>query len=154
MMHIENQEHIEMKRWSWMLPLALLALLAGLSGCGSAELPTGNVIGTVTHNGEALTAGSVILVNNETGLGASAEIESSGSFQMQSVRTGEYQVAIQSRTAPTPEEMAEGAKASPSTIPEQYRDPQTSGLSLSVSQGENKADIDIPREFQYSGDGV
>lgn len=128
---------------NWNLTLGL-ALLAGTMGCGAAELPTGVLVGKVTQKGEPINAGTVTLLNEETGVGASAELDVSGTYRLAAVRTGDYQVAIQPPPAPSPEEMAAGVKDKPSTIPEQYRDPQTSGLSVSVNSGENTADFEIP----------
>lgn len=119
-------------------------LLTGLLGCGPSGLPTGSVSGNVTQAGEPLTDGTVTLYNGDTGVGASAELDDAGAFQLETVRTGEYQVAIQPPGAPSPEELEAGVKEKPSSIPDQYRDPQASGLSISVSQGENTADFEIP----------
>ncbi|MFG0261455.1 MAG: carboxypeptidase-like regulatory domain-containing protein [Novipirellula sp. JB048] len=130
-----------MKQWNLMIGLALLA---SVIGCGSSGLPTGNVAGNVTQAGAPLAAGTVTLLNSETGVGASAELDPTGGYRVESVRTGEYQVAIQPPGAPSPEEMEAGIQMKNSTIPDPYRDPQTSGFRMVVSQGENTADFDIP----------
>lgn len=50
-------------------------------------------------------------------------------------------MVIQPPSAPSPEEMAEGAKAVPSKIPPKYQAPESSGLKATVNQGENTADF-------------
>ncbi|MDI9445306.1 MAG: carboxypeptidase-like regulatory domain-containing protein [Planctomycetota bacterium] len=129
----------------WQSALALSAIACALwcGGCGSSEPPTGQVAGKVTYQGEPVTKGVVTFVNSETGIGASSELDSSGAYRIESVRAGDYQVAIQPPSAPSPEEMAEGAKAEKSPIPAKYHDPQASGLTATVNEGANTADFDV-----------
>jgi len=112
-------------------------------GCGSGEPPAGGVAGKVTFQGQPLIAGTVTFLNAETGIGASSELDSSGSYRIDSVRAGEYQVTIQPPPGPSPEAMAEGAKVESSPIPDKYKDPQASGLTAAVNEGENTANFDL-----------
>jgi hypothetical protein len=125
------------------LALCAMACVFWCGGCGSGELPTGQVAGKVTYKGEPLTKGVVTLVNSQTGIGASSELDSSGAYRIESVRAGDYQVAIQPPPAPSPEEMAEGAKVEESPIPAKYNDPKASGLTATVNEGVNTADFDL-----------
>ena len=134
-------EMILVRRFASVLGLALC--VGWCLGCGAGQAPTGNLSGKVTLQGEPLTSGTVVLVNSETGIGASSELDASGGYRIDSVRTGEYQVAIQPPPAPSPEAMAEGAKAEPSAIPDKYQDPQASGLKATVAKGENTSDFDL-----------
>ncbi len=126
-----------------MLFLGLLTSMCWMMGCGPAEKPTGSVSGKVTYNGEPLTKGSVLFVNEETGIGASGQLDTSGTYTIASIRTGEYQVAIQPPPAPSPDEMEEGAQPEKLDIPEKYLSPQTSGLTATVTEGENTADFEL-----------
>jgi len=106
-------------------------------GCGPAEPPSGSVSGKVMYNGQPLTSGIVTLVNENSGVGASVEIDSSGGYHIQSIRTGEYDVAVYNRPPPP------GGKFVKLNIPEKYQDLQTSGLIVTVKEGENTADLQL-----------
>lgn len=125
------------------LRFTLLAALMVCIGC-SRELPTGSVAGKVTFQGKPLAVGTVLLVNPATGIGANAVLDPSGGFRIEGVRTGEYQVAIQRPPAPPPDEMAAGKEWTPSPVPDKYQVPDTSGLTVTINEGENTADFDIP----------
>jgi hypothetical protein len=129
------------------LPSARLAVLLELvvcfcccAGCGSPALPTGSVSGKVTYNGQPLTAGVVTFINEKAGIGASSEIDASGSYRVASIRTGEYNGAIH-RQPPKPESPKQDAEARKLNIPDKYQAPQTSGLTATVKEGKNTADF-------------
>jgi len=129
--------------WQSALVLGAAACLFWSGGCGPKELPTGQLTGKVTHHGQPLAKGVVTLVNSQTGIGASSPLDASGAYRIESVRTGNYQVAVQPPPAPSPEEMASGAKVELSPIPPKYQDPQASGLTATVNEGANTADFDL-----------
>lgn len=114
-------------------------------GCGSGGIPAGSLSGTVTMEGTALTSGTVTLVNQDAGHGASAELDASGNFLIESLPTGSYHVAIQSAAIPSPEEMERGAKPVQLGIPGRYSNPETSDLSVSIEQGENTVELKLQR---------
>ncbi len=111
-----------------------------LVGC-AAEQPTGSVSGKITCNGAPLRAGIVLFSSPETGVGASAELDASGGYQIASIPTGEYQVAIQPPPPPAPHEMQPTSAILRAGIPPKYQDPKTSGLAASVKEGANTADF-------------
>ena len=121
----------------------LLACTCWCAGCGSGAPPAGSVSGNVTYNGQPLASGVVIFENEKTGVGASAELDSSGTYRIESIRTGQYQVAIQPPSAPPPEEMEQGAEAPKLNIPDKYLNPQTSDLTATVNEGTNTADFSL-----------
>ena len=124
--------------------LLLMGLLAGTCcwiGCGGE--PSGSVSGKVTYNGKPVTIGGVLFVNPDTGIGASAELDASGSYKVLSLRTGEYQVTIQRPRAPSPEEMAKGAQLKKPDVPDKYLDPQTSGMTATITEGKNSVDFTL-----------
>lgn len=123
--------------------VVLLICACWLIGCGPKGPATGSVQGTVTHNGQALTVGTVTLMNPETGIGGSAELDATGSFHIESLRTGTYRVAIQPPAAPSPEETAAGATVEPLDIPAKYQSPDTSELTATVNVGNNTVDLDL-----------
>ena len=111
-------------------------------GCGQGN-PTGSISGKVTHNGEPLTTGVVMFLDSDAGIGASAELDADGVYEVLSLPTGQYQVAIQAPPAPSPEEVASGAQLEKLEIPDKYLDPQTSGLTATITEGENSADFTL-----------
>ena len=130
-----------MKRnvWSGRLAncLGLFVCVCWCTGCGTGEPPTGSIAGKVTFKGRPLTTGVITLVNEEAGLGASGELDASGNFRIESIQTGQYEVAVH-RPPPPPES---GAKPVKLGIPEKYLDVETSDLTATVEEGENTADF-------------
>jgi hypothetical protein len=118
--------------------LGLVASTCWFVGCGGGP-PTGSVSGKVTQDGVPLTAGLVLFSNEEKGVGAGAELDTSGTYQIESIETGEYQVAVQPPPAPPPHEMEQAAVAPRTNIPKKYQDPKTSGLTATVQEGANSA---------------
>ena len=126
----------------WPVLLGLAVAVSGGLGCGSVEPPTGSLSGNVTYNGQPVTAGVVTLVNDQAGMGASGELDASGRYRIESVRTGQYKVAIH-RQPPPPESGPEVFRSWKLNIPEKYQDLESSGLSATVSEGKNTADFSL-----------
>jgi hypothetical protein len=127
---------------------ALLGL--ALSGCGSGEA-RGRVAGKVTFQGQAVSEGIVVFNNDEKGIHMTAKLESDGSYEIITakgvgVSVGTYRVCV---CPPLPALPPMSAGNPPTTtetkqypnIPQKYRNPATSGLNLTVKQGENPFDI-------------
>ena len=129
--------------------MGLLACVAWCDGCGPDSAPTGSVSGKVTHKGKPLTAGLVLFVNEELGVGASAALDSSGNYQIPSIQTGDYQVGFGHPPAPGPEEVEKAEKNGAKIvipkldIPDKFLNPKTSGLTATVVEGDNTADFSL-----------
>mgnify|MGYP001254879868 CR=1 FL=1 len=120
--------------------LGLVVSVCGWVGCGSDEPPMGSVSGKVTYEGQPLTAdpqGFVTIVDDKTGSGASAAIDTSGNYHIPSVLIGEYAVSVHSMPPPP------GGEWIKLDIPEKYQDLESSGLSVTVEEGENHAAFDL-----------
>ena len=122
--------------------LGLLGCVYCWAGCGSGASLTGSVSGKVTYNGQPLTTGVVTFVNDETGSGASGDLDSSGTYSIGSIRTGEYNVRVHMRP-PRPEAPPQGAGTWRLNIPAKYQDARTSGLTATVKAGKNTADFGL-----------
>jgi len=120
--------------------LVFSAYLGWCAGCGSGVPPTGSVSGKVTYKGQPFTTGVVTFINEKAGRGASSDLDSSGSYHIESIRTGDYNVAIHRRPPPPSEgpRVIENWKLS---IPDKYQNPQTSGLTATVEPGRNIVDF-------------
>jgi len=121
----------------------MMALMA-LGGCASKG-EYGGVQGLVTFNGQPISEGMVVFFSPETCVYQAARIQPDGSFTAKmsdgpGLLVGEYQVAVMPPVIEGP-----GSKAfSPIAprdyreIPPKYRNPKTSGLTLSVTPGQNR----------------
>jgi len=124
-------------RWRF---LAGLLTVCWLTGCGG-RAPTGSISGKVTLGGTPLSAGVVVFSNAKTGVGASAPLDASGTYTIESIATGQYQVAVQPPPAPAPHEMEQASAAPRVSVPQKSQDPKTSNLTATVNEGANKQDF-------------
>lgn len=124
--------------------VCLMVLLALTSAGCSRGKPLGLVAGTVTFQGRLVTEGQVNFFCAKNGTGASPTLTASGTYSIpEGLNVGRYTVCI---TPPAPT-VAGGAPAakSPSdfTIPEKYRNPDASGISVDVQAGNNEFAIEL-----------
>lgn len=140
------------------LPLCLAGLLmAGLAGCGSGDAREyGKLTGIVTLQGKPAPSGTIIsFLNAENGAATSAQIFDGGNYAVQRAITGTYSVAFvpQGNMAAQPsdpdaymKQIKEGNYQEPATdsiIPEKFRTPESSGLTVTVGAGENTHDFNL-----------
>ncbi len=107
--------------------LLILGLLNG--GCFSGEPPLSGVVGgRVVRSGQPVTTGRVEFHSRDAAV-AVAQINEEGSYSMDSIKAGDYQVAIVSER-----------------VPEKFADPQTSGLTVQMEAGTGPliADFEFP----------
>jgi hypothetical protein len=133
-----------------------LAVGVAVAGCGGGGKAT--VSGKVTYKNAPLKGGRVTFA--VAGKSAQAEIGEDGSYTATDVPTGKAKVAVQTSylqqlsRAPrykVPEGAPEGYKAGgdPTAakrfvkIPDNYEDPEQSGLTLDVKSGAQTHDIEL-----------
>ena len=141
----------------------MLALTLAGAGCSSS----GTVTGKVTYKGEPLAGGTVLFVSEGRG-SVSAQIGRDGAYTAEKVPTGTVQIAVETQSVkgsePAPQatrqmppaglELPKAAENSPiyksragarryTEIPKKYSDPKTSGLTCTVSGGNQKYDIPL-----------
>jgi hypothetical protein len=118
------------------------------SGC-KPKVVLGKVYGQVSFQHEPLDAGIVGFSNETTGIHMTANLDKEGRYRVSMAKgfglpPGEYQVAVYpfvadlpigSTTRPEPREFP--------NIPPRYRQPTTSGLTLTVHEGDNPYNIDM-----------
>jgi len=133
------------RSWFVTLPAGLIALTIGCGGPSDAvpKLSLNPVKGKVLlEDGKPVTSGQVVFVSTTTGISPNGKIGPDGSFTLSSggqgdgAPAGEYKVKIEPATAlgtsdakPRP-----GAKLPYSGI---YADEDTSGLKVTVKDGDN-----------------
>jgi hypothetical protein len=152
--------------WSrCLVPLGLLCLLSAITGCGRAK---GDVHGRVifqdrTGKTRPVASGSVMVIGGDS-LPYYGPIQQDGSFTISGVPTGQARATVSS---PDPRGgsargATKGRRGDPDAgvaaagrgpqalavsiedwfpIPAKYADPQTSGLSLTISAGMNPFEI-------------
>ncbi|GAB4154456.1 MAG: hypothetical protein Tsb009_31120 [Planctomycetaceae bacterium] len=145
---------ISRQRIQYALVLFLGCTLVGVNGCGGkkgVDGPTGTVSGTITMKGGTIPEGSsVIFMPEKGGTPASAKIDSSGNFSLlykgeSAIPVGKYKVAVTLKAEEMSPEAAMEAnmkkgkkqKAASSAIPTKYQNPETSGKTFEVKEGEN-----------------
>lgn len=135
---------------------SLLGLLVlALVGCGGS---TGSVTGKVTLKGKPVTAGTVTFLGSNQQVSTSP-IDAEGNYTIAKVALGPAKISVTPPPpAPTgmmmkmdpskmggdaekPTESAPAAKAVP--IPENYQNPEKSGLTYTVTKGKNEHDIEL-----------
>lgn len=132
--------------------LALVVLGAGvlgLGGCGSGQ-KLGRVHGKVTFQGKPVSEGIISFSNREKGVFLTAKLSADGSYELVTAQgrglpLGTYQAAINPPLVDAPLGPALGPPKVPAypNIPEKYRKPETSGLTLTVKEGDNPFDVDM-----------
>jgi hypothetical protein len=139
-------------RATWAGSVLVLGLL--LAGCGGPK--TGSVSGRVTLEGDPLPSGRVTFFG-EHGEVAGDDIGADGRYTVAKAPVGNVKVTVTTQPPPstdkpdlvmkmdkhegTPKEMASDKKYVP--IPPRYRDPDKSGLGLTVKEGEQDYNIDL-----------
>ncbi len=140
------------RRCAYALPVALVLLGLCLTGCGGPREILGKVSGKVTFQGEPVSEGLVIFSNTDKGVYMTAKLGPDGSYAVKMAEgsglpLGTYQVSI----TPPLVEVPLGPMLTPPkprafpNIPPKYRRNETSGLTLTVEQGDNTFDVDMEK---------
>src|SRR5262245_23328701 len=142
---------LQMRSFAYRVPVALL-LLCVVAGCGPTKT---KIQGKVTYKGKPVVFGSISLIASD-GTNYSAEIKPDGSFALDGVPTGMAKIGVSSpdphllagpktggkdvgfergdrRAAPPPDAVIQAWFA----LPDKYADPINSGVSKTVSKGED-----------------
>jgi hypothetical protein len=134
----------------YFLPFAFLGSLALLVLSGCAE-PSTKVSGKVTYQSKPLNSGTITFFCKDNKVVRSCQIGTDGSYAIDKVPLGNAKISISvppPRTKPT----GEVAKMAPSggpeppepvEIPQNYSDPEKSGLTYEVKSGSQPHDIDL-----------
>jgi hypothetical protein len=118
----------------WLTGFLIVILVAG---CGGKH--QGDVSGTVRFKDTPLTSGSVKFVGSD-GKPAFSAIGPDGGFSVHGLATGTARISVISHPR-VPGGMGGSTKAT--TIPERYKEPDTSELTFEVVRGQQIHDIDL-----------
>lgn len=122
-------------------------------GCGDSE-ELGQITGTVTVNGEAVTHGSIVYENRGQSISVRTNLDDAGQYHVRThdrdgLPPGTYQVAVSSTrigSGDSPFVGGRSEKALPPTgpaIPKVYSKVGTSQLSAEIEVGKNVKDFDL-----------
>jgi hypothetical protein len=118
-------------------PILGLFLLAGAIWIGRG----GTVVGTVTFQGEPVSAGKVSIMS-EDGVVCSGDIRPDGRFVVYRVSPGPARFAVAVYPAPPTGPLAK-SPSKPVAISRRYRDFETSGLAFSVTRGGQRHNLEL-----------
>jgi hypothetical protein len=154
-----------MRTWLWAAVLA-----AGVTGCGSEAAsgpePVYPVTGVITFQGRPVAGADVTFFNADKNRSAFGKTNAQGKFNLSTFALndgaveGSHVVTVAKVTAPPPtttpaapleseEYVPPGIgestqpEAPKSELPEQYADPETSGLTANVQAGPNEISFDL-----------
>ena len=130
----------------------LLLLVLGLCGCGDGR---GRVSGSVTKHGQVVKSGVITFISKDGKGTALASIKKDGTYSALNVPAGEAAVilvnSMEERDFVGSIDMSQVTKPvrkpvvskMPTVIPDKFKTPDTSGLTLTVHSGNNPFDIDV-----------
>jgi len=129
--------------------LAIFVFLG--SGCGGPGEPLGRVFGTVTYQGQPFSEAEVVFSNESRGIHMTVALDNEGSYEVQTsgesgLPPGDYKVALHLPRIDAVTKLGPQPKLPPRRfpdIPQRYRSPKTSNLSLTVVEDDNQFDIDL-----------
>ncbi len=137
----------------WFMGLACLVFV-GCSGGDGREY--GSLSGMVTLNGKPAPAGTMVtMINPENGAATSAQVRADGAYTFPRAQVGSYNVGFISQGTDAVVEtdpdklnqmINDGTFKEPKAdliIPEKFRTPESSGLSVSVNLGDNSHDFKL-----------
>lgn len=124
--------------------LAAAAIATAMGGCNFGP-PMAPVSGTVAMDGQPLRFGTVMFQHTEGGQPARAQIQPDGSFVLSTfgpedgARVGEHRVRVACFEAQDPAnaDKPRGDSLGASLIPKKYANPATSGIKVTVVDGDN-----------------
>jgi hypothetical protein len=133
--------------WPRLRTLAVLAVLVGVTGCGSGRCA---VKGRVSYpDGSPLTEGNVIgqMSDGVKSVTVQGRVKPDGSFSWGTDREGDGAVPGKYRVAVMPRGLGDAERSAgkrPAVDPK-FSNPQTSGIEFEVKQGRNQLDITVTR---------
>lgn len=132
----------------------LLLTVFVATGCNAQKA---SVIGTVSYQGKPVTSGEVVFIDDAGHATMPAYVRPDGSYAIREASVGRKRVSFRNpKPSPLPEldspsseqqdpelKLMAGALATYTPTPDQYRDPDSSGISFDLVPGENVCNIDL-----------
>jgi hypothetical protein len=129
------------------LPGLVLAVLVATSGCSDTGVKKVTVSGTISHKGQPLRSGILQFVGPE-GAYSAASIQPDGTYIITDVVPGEVKVGVmespQGSGSSSGEQTSIGTKSAPISLPQKYRNPDTSDVKYTITEATSQLNIDLP----------
>jgi uncharacterized protein YxeA len=147
--------------------LLAVVLLIGVSACASKRIAPGKVTGLVTYKGEPLKSGNLTFHTKDNKGNYQSSLNTDGKYEVFELPVGTHDVTIETESlnpnrkvptyggamgkgkageqqrvmmgAPDPKTLAERWRA----IPKKYADPKTSGLTATITAGNQSVNFDL-----------
>jgi len=137
----------------WLAAVLLIPAMLVLSGCGSGG-PTGDVSGKVSFQGKALPSGRIIFLCEGGDKPVLSSAIKDGEYSIQKAAVGHARVTVETfqfKQVPVPgapkTSNLPGSDAPPPgpyvPIPQRYRTPDSSGLTYTITKGQQTKDFDL-----------
>lgn len=116
--------------------VAVVLAVSFAIGCEPPKVPTGNLTGVVTSNGENVGDCVIALYNSTTKRTVGGKADETGKYKVQNIPLGNYVVSVLQRTS-------NSAVNEPfdKRIPAKFRDRKTSGFEVEIKEGDNQMDL-------------
>jgi hypothetical protein len=134
------------RRWLGLVAIAVSVAGSGCQGKGGIKKVT--VSGTVSYKGQRLQSG-ILQFMGPGGAYSAASIQQDGTYIITDVVPGEVKVGVMeapqaSGSSSSSGGKASGPKAPPVTLPDKYRNAETSELKYTITADTSELNIDIP----------
>ena len=117
-------------------------LLAG-SGCADKGIKKITLKGTVTYEGKPVTSGLLKIIG-PGGNYSAASIQDTGRYEVTEVVPGELKIGVMETPQGSGSSSGGGAaKVAPLSLPEKFRDPETSGVKYTITEGTRELNIEL-----------
>jgi hypothetical protein len=118
-------------------------LLAG-SGCADKGIKKITLKGTVTYDGKPVTSGLLKIIG-PGGNYSAASIQETGQYEVTEVVPGELKIGVMETPQGSGSSGGGGgaAKVTPLNLPEKFRDPETSGVKYTITEGTRELNIEL-----------
>ena len=117
----------------------VVALLVLATGCTDQKEPSCSLSGTVVADGSPIGDCKIGVYNLTSKKTKGTIVDGQGQFTFEELPLGEYEVMILLKPSNSPKDVID------ERIPQKFRDRKTSGITVSVVEGENKLDVDMSK---------
>lgn len=124
-----------------LLGLVLVAVVA-VAGCSDKGVKKVTIHGTISYKGQLLNSGILKFVG-PGGAYSAATIQADGTFIITDVVPGEVKVGVVEAPQGSRSSPADEKKSPPVFLPEKYRDPETSGVKITIPPETKELPIEL-----------
>src|SRR2546430_14060115 len=117
----------------------LVGMILSLTGCGSSEVPLGNVTGRVTLDGKPLAGSLVRFMPEQGGRSSQGITDADGRYKLDYSSRSEGALVGKSKVMITTGRLEDRSRRSGESVPKKYND--ETELAVDVKRGNNRLDF-------------